>query len=156
MSLKMPFFIGIFFAAHFLALSATESPPRNLKWFEAQGKIENYQSSDGSGTRPKLVLFTHHWDMISAALRLEIVKSLRDQLGNNPVLLDADCTDDTTSEYVQLLKSNNLQSLPIIGIHKNNGWEFIDCNAESHRRQDKTNFDWIQHVAELATSKTTN
>ena len=148
--------IVILFCAHFLALSASDPESRNLEWFDAKGAIENYRSSDGSKVRPKLVLFSHDWDLTSAGLRLQIVASLKGQPNNNPVLLDADCTDGHTSEYVKILQENELNTLPIIGVHDDKGWKFIDCHAEWQSHQGEPDFNWNQHLVELATSLTAN
>lgn len=151
----MRIFIVILLCVSVLMLLKTEPTTRNLVWFEAKGEIENYRSSDGSKVRPKLVLFSHDWDLISRMLKIEIVELLKSQPNNNPILLDADCTDYLNgSGYVKILKAHNLgRSLPVMGIHDDKGWQFIDCNAELSSDRNEPTQEGVKRLVEIVTSE---
>ena len=138
-----------------LSLPAAEPEIRNLKWFEASGAIESYRSGYKSKVRPRLVLFSSSWDLTSELLRRRIVESLKEQPNNNPILLDADCTDTKDSKYFEILKANGLgRSMPVLGVYTESGWDFIDCNAEEKKNRGVEGFNWIEHLVQTVLEKT--
>ena len=142
-------------ACYLVPSMAAEPIQKNLTWFEAKGSIESHQSSDGKGgQRPKLVLFSHDWDMLSKLLKKELVTKLKSEPENSPILLEANCTDSEASPYYAILKEHDLRTLPVIGIHTKKGWRFINPEAEFEAMKVKGEGGLVTHLVNTITSQT--
>ena len=149
---------AVFFIVFTLQIGASlaaEQKLRNLTWFDAKGPIASYRSSDGKGgQRPKIVLFSHDWDLISNLLKTKIVEKLKSSPKNNPILLDADCTDSKESQYFKILTQNGIRNLPIIGVHTESGWKFFNPESEYEQGKVRPEIGPISHLVEAVTAET--